>query len=108
MIVPWHYLLRVRRSALAPARAGLCTCVTRRSTIDVRDMMNISLVPRPHPLRCEGKGSGDFGPFSWFGRPALGHGPGTRADTAALEQSSDLIGQQCHVGDSNWFRLVRY
>ena len=25
------------------------------------------IVPRPHPLRGK-KGSGEFGPFSWFGR----------------------------------------
>ena len=56
---------------------------------------DVSLVPRSHPQK-EGKGSGDFGPFSWFGQLwARAHG--------ALEQSSNLIGQYGCVGDSNLY-----
>ena len=53
------------------------------------------LVSSPDPTLCEGIGSGKF----WAVFLALG----ARADTAAFEQSSDLIGQQCRVGDSNLY-----
>ena len=58
-------------------------------------MCTNSLVPRPHPRG--GKGFQLWAVLLVW--PALG----ARADTVALEQSSDLIGQQCRVGDSNLY-----
>ena len=55
-----------------------------------------SLVLRPHSLR---------GKRVWWFRAVflVWLALGARDDTAGLEQSSDLIGQQCHVGDSNLY-----